>query len=108
MLEDTAPPFPPEKGACTGQPTDWWFPVTARGYRNQAANVEARKLGERAKAVCRTCDQVTKCLLYSIAYEPMGIWGGLDESERETMRRKAGMRGAQTPEWAIPKWSRAV
>ena len=108
MLEDPAPQTPPRAGACTGQPTEWWFPITARGHRHMAANMEARRIGEQAKAICRTCDQTTKCLLYSIAYEPLGIWGGLDEVERDKIRRKAGMQGAKTPEWAIPKWSRPV
>ncbi len=108
MLEDTTPPVPPEKGACTGQPTNWWFPVKVRGYPNQQANYEARKFGERAKAICKTCDHTAQCLLYSIAYEPLGIWGGMDEAERHALRRKAGMQGTRTPEWAIPKWSRVV
>jgi len=40
----------------------------------------------RAKSICATCPVRTPCLGYALRLrEPLGIWGGLTESERRTV-----------------------
>ncbi len=42
----------------------------------------------RAKAICHTCPVLEMCREHALAvHEPYGIWGGLSESERETIIR---------------------
>lgn len=107
MLEDPAPRLPPDEGACTGHPTDWWFPVTIREQPHTEI-LKARLLAERAKAICRTCESINKCLRYALAYERLGIWGGLDELERFKMRQQIGMRTTGWHNVSSPKWSKAT
>jgi WhiB family redox-sensing transcriptional regulator len=42
---------------------------------------------ERAKAICRTCPVREPCLEYALRIrEAHGIWGGLNEIERKSLR----------------------
>jgi WhiB family redox-sensing transcriptional regulator len=42
----------------------------------------------RAKAICHTCPVLEMCREHALTvHEPYGIWGGLSESERETIIR---------------------
>jgi hypothetical protein len=107
MLEDQPPPFPPEEGACTGHPTDWWFPVITRELPHSEV-LKARLLAERAKSICRTCESINECLRYALAYERLGIWGGVDELERFRMRQQIGMRPTGRQDVSSPKWSNAA
>lgn len=44
---------------------------------------------EYAKAKCRTCDFLIRCQEWAINKpEPTCIWGGLDEDERDSERRR--------------------
>jgi len=46
---------------------------------------------EEAKAICRGCEIRTQCLAWALEGKyDYGIWGGLDEDERRTLRRKQG------------------
>jgi WhiB family redox-sensing transcriptional regulator len=40
-----------------------------------------------AKAVCKACPYVMRCLMYAIENNEMGIWGGTTESDRKSIRR---------------------
>jgi hypothetical protein len=44
------------------------------------------KVNEEAKAVCRTCPVIQKCLDYALsAQEAEGVWGGTTAKERELL-----------------------
>lgn len=39
-----------------------------------------------AKVVCEACPVLAQCRAHALAYrEPYGVWGGLSESERESL-----------------------
>ena len=82
--------FPEGRAACTGHNTEMWFPDYTV---NKEANTKRELLAKRnsdiaaAKAICDTCDIKEECLMWSLKYEPFGIWGGRDERERFWDRR---------------------
>jgi WhiB family redox-sensing transcriptional regulator len=44
---------------------------------------------DQAKAVCRECNVATQCLEYAIKEnQDTGVWGGLSEDERKSLKRK--------------------
>ena len=60
---------------------DLWFPTGQTGlYRAQI---------RRAKKVCRTCPVMQECLSWAIDNREMyGIYGGMDETERQKLLRR--------------------
>jgi len=68
------------EGSCRGMDSAFFFhPDGERGPAR--ARREAR-----AKAVCKTCPVLQICRAHALAvHEPYGIWGGLSESERESI-----------------------
>jgi WhiB family redox-sensing transcriptional regulator len=93
----TSVPRPPEqwkaRGACNGAADpDAWFPefgTTGRLDRD-----------ERTLAALRTCGGCFvrfECLRYAMENnERYGIWGGMTEQQRTTLRRQARRRGADS------------
>lgn len=64
--------------ACKGHPNlDLWFPERGSSTRE-------------AKAICfRECPVREACLEWAVEHNPTsGIWGGLSERERRTVRRQ--------------------
>jgi hypothetical protein len=43
---------------------------------------------QSAKFICSKCSVLEGCLEYSLHFEPLGVWGGKNEVEREVLRRK--------------------
>jgi hypothetical protein len=82
--------FPEGRAACTGHNTEMWFPDYTV---NKEAKTKRELVAKRnediaaAKAICDTCDIKEECLMWSLKYEPFGIWGGRDERERFWDRR---------------------
>ena len=73
----TAPDW--TSAACADVDPELMFPL------GQSARVIAE-----AKAVCARCLMVAECLTYATeTRQQHGVWGGLDEDERETLRRQA-------------------
>lgn len=83
-----------EYGACVGSPTEWWFPLhDPRRVRRETAE------SLKARALCATCRVRQECLadgmtplrhITSIGRPaggslPTGIYGGLDERERNQL-----------------------
>ena len=68
------------EGSCRGMDSAFFFhPDGERGPAR--ARREAR-----AKAVCQACPVLELCRQHALAVqEPYGIWGGLSESERDSM-----------------------
>ena len=68
------------QGACRDLPTEMFFhPDGERGRARSQREM-------RAKQMCRQCPVITQCRTHALSVgEPYGIWGGLSESERETL-----------------------
>lgn len=82
-----APGQAPDAGAwrflakCADYDPDLFFPVGSSG--------PALRQAARAKAVCAQCPVRVDCLEWAQATEQThGVWGGLDEVERESLRSR--------------------
>ncbi|MCW5250218.1 MULTISPECIES: WhiB family transcriptional regulator [unclassified Streptomyces] len=76
-----------QHAACRTEDPDLFFPIGTTG----PALVQT----ERAKAVCARCAVREECLRWALGTErTLGVWGGTDEAERRTLRRRAARRGA--------------
>ncbi len=76
--------YPIPRGArtpCEAHP-EWHFPPMAG---NSAPFTEA------AKNVCAACPFTAPCAEWAIRRERWGVWGGLTEDERQTIRRARGI-----------------
>ncbi len=67
--------------ACRDEDTDLFFPNGETG--------EALTQAEAAKAICAACPVRLECLDFALTTnQPYGIFGGLNESERKSLRRR--------------------
>jgi WhiB family redox-sensing transcriptional regulator len=63
---------------CADQDPDLFFPVGSSG--------PALRQTLRAKAICAQCPVRLECLEWAVeTRQPHGVWGGLDEIERERL-----------------------
>lgn len=84
-----------DDAACLQANRDLFFPVGSGG----AVSVQVRQ----AKAVCRQCPVQARCLEWALATDvAYGVWGGLDESERRQITRKAARRIKEMRRAAAP------
>lgn len=68
------------QAACIDEDPELFFPVGSTG--------PALDQTERAKAVCQTCRVVEPCLEWALeTNQDAGVWGGLSEDERRSLRR---------------------
>ncbi len=73
------------RSACLDEDPELFFPVGTTG--------PAVEQTERAKAVCNSCAVVNECLEWSLeTNQDAGVWGGLNEDERRTLRRQRQRR----------------
>lgn len=81
MLDAPKPDDVPDfsKANCKGRPTEWWYPAEKQ---TRESNANTRNAIE----VCRDCRIKLSCLMYSLKYEPNGIWGGYTEPQRHRIR----------------------
>jgi hypothetical protein len=73
-----------DHAACRGTPIDLWFPQDRLGrpsHRHKKRTQEIRQL-------CQTCTVNGPCLDYAIRHQVVGIWAGLDETERKNLKGK--------------------
>lgn len=69
-----------DQAACLGLDTELFFPTGATG--------RALDQIEQAKAVCVCCPVAPECLEWALeTSQDAGVWGGLSEEERRTLRR---------------------
>ena len=72
--------------------TDWRDRAACAGYPNQLffpAGDVSQRIVEKAKAVCSICPVAADCLEYALeTNQRSGIWGGINEDERRSLRRK--------------------
>jgi hypothetical protein len=69
------------RGLCIGADPDIFFP--AHGAT-----------GTQAKQVCAACAVREECLKYATDADEVGIWGGLDQMERRSLKRRQRRRQA--------------
>jgi WhiB family redox-sensing transcriptional regulator len=74
-----------DRAACRSQDPELFFPIGTTG--------RALAQIEEAKAVCQTCPVLSDCLAWATRSEPpgqeAGVCGGLSETERRAMKRRA-------------------
>ncbi|GAB2858702.1 hypothetical protein GCM10022221_67760 [Actinocorallia aurea] len=76
-----------ETPACKDQPFELFFPPD--GVRGEALKL----LVADAKQICNGCPLRIRCADYALNKpEKYGVWGGLDEDERTTKRRRVARR----------------
>lgn len=66
-------------GACVGQDLETFYP--ARGTYT-----------DRGKKICRDCPVRVQCMDYALRHREWGVWGGTDDADRDTFRRKLRSR----------------
>lgn len=67
--------------ACTSHDPELFFPI------GHATPAQAQL--ERARRICRSCPVQTPCLEWALRVGvDDGVWGGLDEQERRSLRRR--------------------
>lgn len=80
---------PPIDGACKDYGPEIFFPHADREDENfQSSYIEARENTKLAIEICNDCSKITQCFAYSMYHEKYGIWAGLTERERKTLRRR--------------------
>ncbi|WP_432101224.1 WhiB family transcriptional regulator [Streptomyces sp. WAC 04229] len=73
--------------ACRTEDPDLFFPVGNTG--------PALLQIQEAKAVCRRCPVMERCLQWALeSGQEHGVWGGTDEDERRWMKRRAARKRA--------------
>ncbi len=71
--------------ACRDQEPDLFFPTGDTG--------PALLQIEEAKDICRACPVIYQCLQWALeSGQDYGIWGGLSEQERRSLKRRAAYR----------------
>jgi WhiB family redox-sensing transcriptional regulator len=70
-----------ENPACASVGGDFWFPEKSDGSMNSVEML-------MAKSICKSCLHRTECAEWGIYRERFGIWGGLTEFERRSIRRQ--------------------
>jgi len=81
----TGPPPPGEwvaDAACRGDGVSRWFPERGTPIND-------------LRAICNTCPVKAPCLEYALSnYIPHGIWGGMSERQRRSIRRRRNLGAA--------------
>lgn len=86
---------PPINGLCFGQDLNIWFPHAEKTEDRKQFVANYKKASsdtKKAKKICFECPVQVSCLSYALYHESHGIWGGLTERERQTMRRLKGIK----------------
>ncbi|CAM5249412.1 Transcriptional regulator WhiB [Streptomyces glaucescens] len=72
------------------RPTDWLVKAPCREDPDAMFPPNVRLYIEEAKDFCRRCSAVASCLQWALETgEEHGVWGGLSETERRQLRRRA-------------------
>jgi WhiB family redox-sensing transcriptional regulator len=74
-----------QRAACLDEDPELFFPVGSTG--------PALEQLERAKQVCHGCKVIESCLDWALeTNQDAGVWGGLSEDERRSLRRSRQRR----------------
>jgi WhiB family redox-sensing transcriptional regulator len=80
-----------QQGPCRDEDPELFFPIGNTG--------PVLLQIEEAKAVCRRCPVMDICLNWALeSGQDFGVWGGLSEDERRSMRRRAARNRARAAE----------
>ncbi|KUH40005.1 MULTISPECIES: WhiB family transcriptional regulator [Streptomyces] len=75
-----------QAAACRHEDPDLFFPVGTSGPAVMQA--------EEAKKICGRCPVREQCLQWAVETgQDFGVWGGANEDERRTLRRRAARAG---------------
>lgn len=86
-----------EQGACVGLDPEAWFPERRQMGRMKKVHWRNTREGKIVEAVCGSCPVASRCLEYALQFSDLrGIWGGLDEKQREAIQRNAHMTGLRS------------
>lgn len=79
----------------------WYVQARCRGVDTRVFYCDPEEVGqsgyasnravERAKEFCAECPVVLECLNYALDNEKFGVWGGMSERERKTLRRRRAL-----------------
>ncbi|MEV7141637.1 WhiB family transcriptional regulator [Streptomyces tauricus] len=76
-----------ELALCRYEDPDLFFPIGT--LTSGPALIQT----DEAKAVCRRCPAMRRCLAWALTTDPVeGIWGGTTEGERRAIRRSTAER----------------
>ena len=71
--------------ACIDEDPELFFPIGSTGPAIEQA--------EAAKSICRRCPVTESCLEWALeTNQDAGVWGGLSEDERRSLRRSRQRR----------------
>jgi WhiB family redox-sensing transcriptional regulator len=93
VIPGGTPPFADDPDrACADHPDpNLWFP-------------EKGSNGARAKTICRKCPLIDACSEFAIPQPRLwGVWGGLNDADRERLRRRR-----QKPETVRGSWAKTA
>jgi WhiB family redox-sensing transcriptional regulator len=80
------------EGACVGLDPEAWFPDRRSMGRIKKTHWRNTHEGKIVEATCGSCPVASACLEYALKFHDIrGIWGGLDEKQREAIQRNARM-----------------
>ena len=73
------------RAACRDEDPELFFPIGTSGPTLLQV--------DQAKAVCRRCTVADDCLQWALETgQDAGVWGGMSEEERRTVKRRGGLR----------------
>lgn len=74
-----------QQAECLDKDPELFFPVGTTGL--------ALEQTDQAKEVCRGCAVIEECLEWALtSNQDAGVWGGMSEDERRTLRRSRQRR----------------
>lgn len=79
---------PPLDGACVGFDVSLWFPNFEKETATRETYKQAQENTQRAIEICTSCARRLECLAYGLQNEAWGIWGGVTERGRKSLRRQ--------------------
>lgn len=81
-------PWEYENPSCASVGGDFWFPEKANSKGVLRTLSGSSFEVQMAKSICGSCVHKTECAQWGLEHEHFGIWGGLAENERGTIRRR--------------------
>ncbi|WP_243657423.1 WhiB family transcriptional regulator [Frankia sp. BMG5.11] len=88
------------RALCREEDPELFFPIGTTG--------PAERQVEEAKAVCRRCAVTSDCLNWALdTGQDSGVWGGLSEDERRTLKRQVRLRVRTAQARGAPHWARS-
>ena len=82
-----------ESPSCATIGGDFWFP-------DAKVDIKSARDAAMAKSICNRCPHKTECAQWGIFKEYFGIWGGLNQRERQAIRQQRGITIRQEEESA--------